>query len=191
MKRSNTPSRPAGRLSLVALIVVLGACASTPSQPVIERLDPDTATTLTVINSPVELLAEATRGAAGDPFAYLAPFETDRMGKRALFLWMSAPAPEGARLDTQLLCDGQSLVLQPVEGGIAHLGLAHAPYAAPAPWSLQWYFQLPQDALKCLAGAQTIALETRLVSGGDPQRFTVGSKNLAALKAFTTRQSSP
>jgi hypothetical protein len=137
------------------------------------------------------MCASKCAGTAGDPFASIAPFETDQMGKRALFLWMSAPAPEGTSLDTQLLCDGQPLALHPVEGGLAHLGLAHAPYAAPAPWSLQWYFQLPRDALQCLAGAQTIALETRLTGGGEPQRFTVGSKNLVSLKAFSSRQSPP
>ncbi|MDB6047056.1 MAG: hypothetical protein JWM63_5607 [Gammaproteobacteria bacterium] len=188
--RLSVPSRrSAFRGGLTAFVMVLTACASTPSQPVVDRLDPDTGSTLTVMDSPVELLAEATRGAAGDPFAYIAPFETDQMGKRALFLWMTAPAPEGATLDTQLLCDGQPLVLQPVEGGLRHLGIAHAPYSAPAPWSEQWYFQLTQDALKCLAGAQTIALETHVAGGGESQRFTVGSKNLAALKAFSTRQS--
>jgi hypothetical protein len=167
---------------------VLTACASTPSQPVVDRLDPDTATTVSVLSSPVELLADAVRGAGGDPFAYIAPFETDRMGKRALFLWMSAPAPEGAKLDTQLQCDGQPLVLKPLEGTIASLGLAHAPYTAPAPWSLQWYFQLPPAALKCLAGAQTIMLETRIIGGAEPERFTVESKNLAGLRAFASRQ---
>jgi hypothetical protein len=188
VKSSIPPGVSTFRGSLAAFVMVLTACAST-SQPVVDRLDPDTGSTLTVMDSPVELLAEANRGAAGDPFAYLAPFETDQMGKRALFLWMTAPAPEGASLDTQLLCDGQPLVLQPVEGGIKHLGIAHAPYSVPAPWSVQWYFQLPQDALKCLAGAQTIALETHVASSGESQRFTVGSKHLAALKAFSTRQS--
>ncbi|MDB6088974.1 MAG: hypothetical protein JWN85_1758 [Gammaproteobacteria bacterium] len=173
----------------MVLIAFLSDCASTPSQPVVDKLDPDTATTLTVMNDPVELLAEATRGSAGDPFAYIAPFETDQMGKRALFLWMSAPAPESTTLEPQLLCDGKPLALQPVDGGLKRLGLAHAPYATPAPWSLYWYFQLPQDALKCLAGAQTIALETRVAGGGgEPQRFTVGSKSLAALKEFSSRQ---
>jgi hypothetical protein len=191
VKLSNPLNRSAFRGSVAAFVVVLAACASTPSQPVVDRLDPDTGSTVTVINSPVELLAEATRGAAGDPFAYIAPFETDQMGKRALFLWMTAPAPEGTTVDTQLLCDGQPLVLQPVEGGIKRLGLAHAPYTAPAPWSAQWYFQLPRDALKCLAGAQTIALETHVASSGESQRFTVGSKNLAVLRAFNTRQNPP
>jgi len=187
----STSHRSAFHGTLAAVVIALSACASTPSQPVIDRLDPDTGSTVTVINSPVELLAEATRGAAGDPFAYIAPFETDQMGKRALFLWMTAPAPEGARLDTQLLCDGQPLALQPVEGGIKRLGLAHAPYSPPAPWSVQWYFQLPQDALKCLAGAQIIALETRDAGSSESQRYTVGSKNLAELKAFSTHQNPP
>ena len=77
-------------------IAMLVACATTPSQPVVERLDPDTATTLTVINKPVELVGEGAHGPTGNPFAFIAPFETDRMGKRALYLWMSAPSIQGA-----------------------------------------------------------------------------------------------
>jgi hypothetical protein len=187
LKLSYIPDRSTVRGAVVAISAALGACASTPSQPVVERLDPDTATTLAVINTPVELLSESGRGATGDPFAYIAPFETNQMGKRALFLWMSAPAPEGTKLDPQLLCDGQPLALQPVDDDSARLGLSHAPYAPPAPWSLHWYVQLPPDALKCLASAQTITLETRTVTGGEPERFTVSGKSLAALRAFSSR----
>ena len=60
--------------------------------PVAERLDPDTATTLTVINKPVELVGEGATGPTGNPFAFIAPFETNRMGAHALYLWMSAPS---------------------------------------------------------------------------------------------------
>jgi hypothetical protein len=187
LKLGNIRNSPAPLWALAALIAVLGACASTPSQSVSERLDPDTATTLAVINTPVELLAESARGATGDPFAYIAPFETNQMGKRTLFLWMSAPAPEGTKLELQLLCDGQPLALQPVNGDIARLGLSHAPYSPPAPWSLQWYFQLPPEALKCLGAAQTITLETRTAAGGELERYTVGSKSLAALRDFSGR----
>ena len=185
MKLSNTLfHRPAGYGCLAGVVAVLGACAMTPSQPVIDRLDPDTATTVTVIRKPVELLADSLRGSSGDPFAYLAPFETDRMGTRTQYLWVSAPGVEGVKLEPHVLCDGQPVTLPPAENDIAHLGLSHAPYSPPAPWSLQWYFQLPQDTLKCLAGAQRITLETQALPNGESQRFTVESKDLSPLRAF-------
>jgi hypothetical protein len=163
---------------------MLSACAMTPSQPVVERLDPDTATTLTVINRPVELVGEGAPGPTGNPFAFIAPFETNRMGAHALYLWMSAPSIQGANLQPQLICDGHALTLPPpLDGDISHIGLSSAPYPAPVPWNMQWYFQLPKDGLDCLATARNIAVETH-GPNGVPERFTVEGKALYALKAF-------
>jgi hypothetical protein len=167
-----------------ALVTVLGACVSTRTEPVSERLDPDTATTVTVMERPVELLAERSRGALGDPFAYIAPFETNRMGARALFLWVSAPEIAGAKIQPQVLCDGRPVGLQPLNGDLAQLSLSRPPYSSPTPWSAQWYFRLPPEGLKCLAAAQGIALETR-PSEGEPERFTAGGKRLASLEEFS------
>lgn len=193
------------------LPVILSGCATpAPGDPVTERLDPNTATTVVVLNRPVELLSQSTHGAKSDPFAYIAPFETDRMGERALYLWVSAPQDAGPLTQPQVLCNGQPLSLQPLEGASASAGpppsangdtradraatnvelsqlkLSHAPYDAPVPWSAQWYFRLPPEGLKCLAGAEGISLETR-VAGGDPQRFSTDRRNLASLDEFTRR----
>jgi hypothetical protein len=176
-------SSTAGCWSLAILAAALGACASTPQQPVVDRLDPDTATTVTVLKKPVELVAESLHNSGGDPFAFLAPFETDRMGNRAQYLWLTAPGIENAKIEPQLLCDGQALKLSPVEGDITHLGLSHPPYEKPAPWSLQWYFQLPPETLRCLADAQHVTLETRADTGQSDQ-YSVDAKGLATLRSF-------
>jgi hypothetical protein len=169
-------------ISVALVILSLCACATT-SQPVVERLDPDTATTLTVINKPVELVGEGAPGPTGNPFAFIAPFETNRMGARALYLWMSAPSIQGANLQPQLLCDGHVLTLSLLDSDISHIGLASAPYAPPVPWNMQWYFQLPKTSLDCLATAQSVSLETH-GENGVPQRFTVEGKELIPLKEF-------
>jgi hypothetical protein len=193
------------------LPVMLGSCATTsPGEPVSERLDPNTATTVVVLNRPVELLSQSTHGSRTDPFAYLAPFETDRMGKRALYLWVSAPQDAGLLTQPQVLCNGEPLSLQPldsaqspagpspaatgyvkpdpeaIKGQLTQLNLSHPPYDAPVPWSSQWYFRLPPEGLKCLAGAEGISVEAR-APGGDAQRFTADRKNLASLDEFTRR----
>jgi hypothetical protein len=170
---------------LGALFVLLTACAMTPSQPVVERLDPDTATTLTALKKPVELVAETLHATRGDPFAFLAPFETDRMGDRIQYLWVAAPGVENAKIEPRLLCDGQPLTLSPADDNLEHLGLSHAPYEKPAPWSVEWYFQLPQDTLKCLAEARGVTLETH-ASTGQSDQFSVDSRGLASMKAFST-----
>ena len=175
------------RIAIPAVAAAIAACATTTtSQPLVERLDPDTATTLTVIKKPVELIGESPHGPTGNPYAFIAPFETDRMGTRTLYLWMSAPSIEGAKLQPQLLCDGQPLTLPELDSDMSHIGLSSVPYASPVPWNVQWYFQLPRPALDCLAGAQKVALETH-GTNGVPERFSVASEDLTDLKAFSSR----
>jgi hypothetical protein len=197
------------------LAAVLGACAMAPSEPVSEKLDPDTATTVTILSRPIELLSQNNRGKQTDPFAYIAPFETNRMGARDLFLWVSTPQEQGQLTQPQVLCNGQPLDLQPLSqdsaaagpnakagdnvalvGGssgapvkvdLSKLNLSRAPYEAPVPWSTQWYFRLPADSLKCLADAEGISLEVRDADGGPDQFTASGRKNLASLDAFTRR----
>lgn len=198
----------------VTLAALVGACASTPSEPVSEKLDPDTATTVTILSRPIELLSQTTRSKQTDPFAYIAPFETNRMGARDLFLWVSTPQAQGQLTEPQVICNGQPLSLQPLDpengpvsssaapgdnvaaGGslnapvkvdLSRLSLSRAPYESPVPWSTQWYFRLPADSLKCLADAEGISLEAQAADGGPEQFATSGRKNLASLDAFTRR----
>ena len=164
-----------------AVVLALTACAS---KGVVERLDPDTATTFTTLNKPVELVAQSLHTSSGDPFAFIGPFETDRMGNRAQYLWMSAPGVEHAKVEPQLLCDGQPLTLSPIDSDVTQIGLSHPPYEKPAPWSVQWYFQLPPDTLRCLTEARKVTLETH-ADNGQSDQFAVEGKGLTALKAFS------
>jgi hypothetical protein len=201
-------------LCTVTVAGLMGACATTPTEPVSEKLDPDTATTVTVLTQPIELLSQTNHAKQTDPFAYIAPFETNRMGARELFLWVSTPQAQGQLTPPQVLCNGQPLSLQPlyqgaggssagavpgdnVAGGsslnaplkvdLSKLSLSRAPYDSPVPWSTQWYFRLPADSLKCLADAEGISLEARAVDG-DPEQFVAtGRKSLASLDAFSRR----
>lgn len=217
LERSNPPlpaNAAAGALAC-GLAALLGACATAPSEPVSEKLDPDTATTVTILSRPIELLSQNNRGKQTDPFAYIAPFETNRMGSRDLFLWVSTPQEQGQLTQPQVLCNGQPVDLQPLSqdsaaagarakpgdsvapaGGssgapvkvdLSQLNLSRAPYEAPVPWNTQWYFRLPADSLKCLADADGISLEVRDADGGPDQFTTNGRKNLASLDAFTQR----
>src|ERR1700733_9508912 len=105
---------------------VLGACAALPpTEPVSEQLDPDTATTVTVLSQPVELYSQSSRSKQTDPFAYIAPFETNRMGSKELFLWVSTPQAQGAPTQPQDLCNGQAMELIPLAqdgNGVAEAG---------------------------------------------------------------------
>jgi len=168
--------------ALLPAAALLG-CASTPTDSVIDRLDPDTATTVTVVAQPVQLITETPRGGAGDPFAYIAPFETDRAGNRTLYLWVSAPQNAGPIDAPKLLCDGRVLALQSIPSDLSQLQLAKPPYAMPGPFSSQWYYSLPHESLECLGAAQGVSLETMGLKG-EAERFTANGKALAPLKAF-------
>ncbi len=63
--------------------------------PGAKGLDANTGTTVTVMPKPVELIVDKARGTKTDPFAYVAPFETNRMGSHELYLWVSAPQVAG------------------------------------------------------------------------------------------------
>jgi hypothetical protein len=198
-----------------ATAVLLGACATLPTEQVSETLDPDTAITVTTLSRPIELVSQNNnRGKQTDPFAYIAPFETNRMGAKELFLWVSTPQAQGQLTEPQVICNGQQINLQPlstdsdalgargapgdnVTGGtgsapvkvdLSKLNMSRAPYEAPVPWSTQWYFKLPADSLKCLADAEGIVLEAR-AADGSAEQFTSsgGRKSLASLDAFTRR----
>lgn len=201
-----------------ATAVLLGACATVPSdEQVSETLDPDTAITVTTLSRPIELVSQNNnRGKQTDPFAYIAPFETNRMGAKELFLWVSTPQAQGQLTQPQVMCNGQQINLQPlstasaalgaraaagdnvtagaeadsapVKVDLAKLNMSRAPYEAPVPWSTQWYFKLPADSLKCLADAEGIVLEARAADGTAEQFISSGGrKSLASLDAFTRR----
>src|SRR3569833_2683915 len=102
-------SDAAGCWCLGALAAALGACSTTPSQPVVARLDPDTAITDTVLKKPVELVAESLHRTGGDPFAFIAPFETVRMGNRTKNQKKTTTKAKNAKIEPLLTCDGQTL----------------------------------------------------------------------------------
>ncbi len=173
-----------GPLWVLSLVLpgALAGCTALPTDAV-DKLDPDTATTVTVLPNPIELITESTRGRVGDPFAYVAPFETDRQGEHSLYVWISAPQNSGPIELPKLICDDRPVTLKAVAGDLAELKLSQPPYRTPAPWSSQWYFVVSPEGLECLSMAQAIALDTQPVTG-DPERFSASGKTLLPLHQF-------
>ena len=164
-----------------AACCALMGCTALPTDPV-DRLDPATADTVTVLPNPVQLVSQ-TPILGADPFAFVGPFETDQQGQRAMYLWVSVPQNQGPVEPPKLLCDNQPMSLQAVSGNLAELKLSQPPYKAPAPWSSQFYFALPEDGARCLRSAQAIALDIKPVSG-EPQHFVASGKDLVPLQRF-------
>lgn len=176
-------------LRITATCVALGAallsaCAATPQERIAERLDESTGTTLTVLNAPLELLAARARSHDADPFAWLAPFETNRMGDRSTLLWVSAPGG-GMRGAPQLLIDGVPLAAAPAPPDPTALGLSRPPYQPPAPWNVQYHYRLDATSLARLAAARELVMVVDYETGAE--RFVAGAAATAALAEFAAR----
>jgi hypothetical protein len=164
----------------------LSACAVAPLEQESERLDANTGTTVTVMPKPVELIVDRTTGPKTDPFAYVAPFETNRMGSHELFLWVTAPQVAGELGIPKVYCGEQILSLDRYEGTMADVGLSSPPYKAPAPWSAQWYFKLSGEVLDCFATASRIRVVTQ--AGTAPaDTYTAEGPAVSGLSAFVSK----
>lgn len=137
---------------LLALGCVLLAACATPREPVLEVLDPQTGITVVRLAEPVELIAGPALARDQDPFAFLAPFETNRQGVRTPYLWTGLPL-EGAGI---VRCGNLEL---PV-GGLApgDVGLSVMPYRSPAPWIVPKITAVTPEWFDCLGSGETITL---------------------------------
>jgi hypothetical protein len=167
-------------------IAILTACAAEPTEDEKQRLDTNTGTTVTVMPKPVEFIVDRTRGPKTDPFAYLAPFETNRMGTHEMYLWVSAPQVAGPLGVPQVFCGEQLLQLEPANVSLKTMGLSGPPYKMPAPWSAQWYFKLSGEVLDCLATAKRLRIVTQ-AGQAEPDDFTAEAQALTGLADFAAR----
>jgi hypothetical protein len=164
----------------------LSACAVAPIEQDSERLDANTGTTVTVMPKPVELIVDRTTGSKTDPFAYVAPFETNRMGSHELFLWVTAPQIAGELGIPKVYCGEQIIALDRYEGTMADVGLSSPPYKTPAPWSAQWYFKLSGEVLDCFATTSRIRVVTQ--AGTAPaDTYTAEGQAISGLSAFVSK----
>ncbi len=174
-------------IAVGAAFLALAGCATEPTRGDSERLDPNTGTTLTLMPKPVELVVEKARGPNSDPFAYVAPFETNRMGSHELFLWVSAPQAAGPLSAPQIYCGDDVVQLDPLNASLREIGLSSPPYKVPAPWSAQWYFRLSGEVLDCLARAPRIRITTKAADATEPDSYVVEGQAISAVNAFLTR----
>lgn len=145
-------------LAAFAVLLAMVGCAAAPVNVPEELLDEATGTTLTRLVTPVELTSIEPRGANADPFAYVAPFETNRMGERRLYLWLAIPDEQKRGAVPVVQLDGARLEAGAPLPDVRAAGLARWPYAAPAPWSAVHVFQIEATQLAALASADELRL---------------------------------
>jgi hypothetical protein len=145
-------------VSLAALI--LGACAALPDDaPVVEQLDPDTGATITRLGHPIELYRETFVQDATGRFAFVAPFETNQMGHRELFLWVAAPIESPADAEPPTVeVDGKALALAAPGRAADFAGLKVSPYKIPTPWSSMYYYKIDGGVVDALRDSHDLAV---------------------------------
>jgi hypothetical protein len=148
-------------LAASSLAPLLGGCAAVPANAVAEQLDERTGTTVTRIERPIELVSTEPRGNNTDPFAYLAPFETNRMGQRQLYLWVAVPDERGGARPPVVLAGSEILHMVSKGSDPKSLALAAFPYPNPAPWSAIHAYEIDEATLRSLAGTASIDVSVR------------------------------
>jgi hypothetical protein len=166
------------------LVAILCACAQPPIEPTADDVDQSTGVSVARLARPIELVATSSSG-RGDPFAYVAPFETNRQGERALYIWTTSQQPH-AEPGPALLADGQVVQLGEAVPSIGAMGLSQSPYVTPAPWSIERYYRADREAIEQLARAARLELVERNAEGGEV-RYAADAAALASLDAFLAK----
>jgi hypothetical protein len=138
---------------------VLGACATLPEDAsVVEKLDPETGVTITRLGQPIELYRETFLKDPAGRFAFLAPFETNQMGQRDLFLWIAVPIEPVADSVPVIEMNGTAISLAAPGRTADFASLNRSPYKIPTPWSAMYYFKVDTDLVARLAEATKLTL---------------------------------
>ncbi|MEZ5515807.1 MAG: hypothetical protein R3F58_18240 [Steroidobacteraceae bacterium] len=167
----------------LACLAVAG-CTALPEQAggVQQMLDERTGITITRLGKPLEFTVTVPPGPAKDPFAYLSPFQTNRMGQRADFVWLAVPA-DGTLVEQPVVrVDGAAVRFGTMSPSPAVAELESGPYRAPAPWSQQFFVAADADTIAQLAGARRIEIATR--DAGGEWSFVLEGDALSALTRY-------
>jgi len=167
-------------LACVWAVTVAGCAALPEDAPVMEQLDDETGVTIARLGRPMELYRETFQRDPSGRFAFLAPFETNQMGKRELFLWAALPVDiaEGTAPDIEV--NGRELKLGTPGRDAAFAGLRHSPYKIPTPWSAMYYYKIDQAVVETLGGASTLSI-----------RVTERTKDGTAITVFASSVADP
>lgn len=152
-------SRRGFALTVIAT-ALLASCASVPDDaPVVEKLDQETGLTIVRLGRPVEVYRENLLRDPLGRFAFIAPFETNQMGTREVFLWISIPVELTEQSAPPVLeVNGNPLALGTPGRKPEFAGLMRSPYKIPTPWSAMFYYRADAALIDALGEAKSITL---------------------------------
>jgi len=188
--RSTTRTGQARFIVVAAIAILLGACAALPEDaPVVEQLDSETGTTVTRLGHPIEVYRESFVQEPAGRFAFIAPFETNLMGKRELFVWVAVPVEPVADSVPIVEVNGSVLTLGTPGRNADFATLHKSPYKIPTPWSAMYYFKVDESLVEQLAQASNITIRVLEVgkAGTIKTLFAVKLANDTRLKDFAAR----
>jgi len=175
---------------VAAASTLLGACAALPDDAtVVEQLESESGTTVTRLGRPIELYRETFQTDPAGRFAFIAPFETNLMGKRELFVWLAVPVEPVP----------DSVPVVEVNGTVVSLGspgrsadfatLHKSPYKIPTPWSAMYYFKVDETIVARFGEATGIAVRVLEVGKDGPIKtlFAARFEADARLRDFASR----
>ena len=151
---------------LALLLVAVAGCTTSTAITQRETIDDQTGTTVSHLDAPIQLLATTPGAPSGDPFAFVAPFETDRMGVREIYLWVAVPGEGAPTPKLVLTLDGEPLTLAQVSVNPTALGLRTLPYRMPAPWSAVFIYRLDARTLRSLESAHNLTIGAQYARSG-------------------------
>jgi len=188
--RSRTGWGQARFIAVAMVASMLGACAALPDDaPVVEHLDSETGTTVTRLGHPIEVYRETFVQMPTGRFAFIAPFETNLMGKRELFLWIAIPVEPVADTIPTVEVNGAALTLG-TPGRTADFATLHkSPYKIPTPWSAMYYFKVDEALVARLGEATDIQIRVLEVGKSETMKtlFAVKIEGDTRLKDFAAR----
>jgi hypothetical protein len=178
-------------LVLLACAAVYGCAAAPDDAPIVEQLDRETGMTVARLGRPIELYRETSLQDAAVRFAFLAPFETNRMGTRDLFLWVAVPVEFVAGAETPVVAlNGAPIALGTPARTADFAGLRATPYRLPTPWSTTWYFKVDADTVARLGESSRLAVRVPEVARNGTTttaEFIVDLDNETRLREFAHR----
>lgn len=188
--RLPTRARLGAWLVTVLAAVLHAGCATLPEdQPVMEEIDSETGVTVTRLGRPVEIFRETFLSQAPGRFGFIAPFETNHMGTRELFLWIAIPVDPAPNAQPTVMVDGQLLTLG--EGGrdAQFAGLRLSPYRIATPWSAMFYYRIDAAAVATLGNARHVLVDIFEATKNGAAKIEFAAKiEDARLREFANRQ---
>jgi hypothetical protein len=147
-------------ITAASAMALLSGCASLPEdQPVMEQLDTETGVTITRLGKPIEIFRETFLKQAPGRFGFFAPFETNNMGNRELYLWIAVPVEPAPNAEPTVSIDGNPVSLGKAGHDAGFAGLRKSPYRIATPWSAMFYYKIDAAIVEQLGKSSHLLVE--------------------------------